>query len=62
MAENITNGIDDENIEVTETEAAEAVQAEPEEPKRPVSSNVKQNGDNEPHCTLFIPIRDMRIR
>ena len=49
MAENITNGIDDENIEVTETEAAEAVQAEPEEPKRPVSSNVKQNGDNEPH-------------
>jgi transcriptional antiterminator NusG len=61
MAEEKTIGIDEENIEETaevtaqaadEAEAAaetaeESVQAD--EPKRPVSSNVKQNGDNEPH-------------
>ena len=62
MADEKTVGIDEETVEVTEevTEAAadsvkeaaaEAAEgtAEAEEPKRPVSSNVKQNGDNEPH-------------
>ena len=56
MAEEKTIGIDEENIEETaeavveETaEAAAEETAEADAPKRPVSSNVKQNGDNEPH-------------
>ena len=64
MAEEKTIGIDEENIEETaEATVEETVEAVVEEtaeaaaeetadadaPKRPVSSNVKQNGDNEPH-------------
>ena len=60
MAEEKTIGIDEENIEETaeavaeetaevEAVAEETAEAEADAPKRPVSSNVKQNGDNEPH-------------
>ncbi len=60
MAEEKTIGIDEENIEETaevtaqaaeeaEAEVAAAESADADAPKRPVSSNVKQNGDNEPH-------------
>jgi transcription termination/antitermination factor NusG len=64
MADDKTLGIDEEAVDVTEEaveaaetsaekEAVEATETEAEvtaeEPKRPVSSNVKQNGDNEPH-------------
>ena len=60
MAEEKTIGIDEENIEETaevtaqaaeesEAEVTAAESADADAPKRPVSSNVKQNGDNEPH-------------
>ncbi len=58
MADEKNIGIDEEAVEVTEevsetVETPEAAEASKEtvseEPKRPVSSNVKQNGDNEPH-------------
>ena len=58
MADEKNIGIDEEAVEVTEEvsetvetpEAAEASEETVSEvPKRPVSSNVKQNGDNEPH-------------
>ncbi len=60
MAEEKTIGIDEENIEETAEVTAQAAEeavaevtaaesADADAPKRPVSSNVKQNGDNEPH-------------
>jgi transcriptional antiterminator NusG len=60
MAEEKTIGIDEENIEETaevtaqaaeeaEAEVTAAESADADAPKRPVSSNVKQNGDTEPH-------------
>ena len=58
MAEEKTIGIDEENIEETaevtaqaaeeaEAEVTAAESADADAPKRPVSSNVKQNGDKD---------------